>query len=128
MREETRIRSAHHGARYICEEVPRGETQREDGRETERERPIVATTMNEANTFQQTSDAETAGAKGSPVQRLVDRYCSHIRKPYTLDEICEQITFYDYNAELMLQHLMLWVSTNDAISDTPGETSRKETK
>jgi hypothetical protein len=41
-------------------------------------------------------------------------HCSHIRDPYTLEEICSQISGGEYNAEMMLQHLMLWVSRNNA--------------
>lgn len=50
---------------------------------------------------------------GSSLQRLVSRHCAHIRKPYTLEEICEQVAGNEYNAELMLQHLLLWVSANE---------------
>lgn len=49
---------------------------------------------------------------------LVNRHCAHIRKPYTLEEICEQVAGNEYNAELMLQHLMLWVTANDTRSPT----------
>jgi hypothetical protein len=43
---------------------------------------------------------------------VVSRHCAHIRKPYTLEEICEQVEGGEYNAELMLQHLLRWVSAN----------------
>lgn len=44
---------------------------------------------------------------------VVSRHCAHIRKPYTLKEICEQVDGGEYNAELMLQHLLRWVSANN---------------
>ena len=44
---------------------------------------------------------------------VVNRHCAHIRQPYTLKEIYEQVEGNEYNAELMLQHLLLWVSNND---------------
>ena len=43
---------------------------------------------------------------------VVSRHCAHIQKPYTLEEICEQVAGNEYNAELMLQHLLLWCSAN----------------
>jgi hypothetical protein len=44
---------------------------------------------------------------------VVNRHCAHIQKPYTLEEILEQVASSKYNSELMLQHLLLWVSNND---------------
>ena len=46
---------------------------------------------------------------------VVSSHCAHIRNPYTLEEICEQVAGAEYNAELMLQHLLLWCSANDKI-------------
>ena len=54
----------------------------------------------------------SADESGS-IESLVSRHCSHIQKPYTLEEICNQVDGCEYNAELMLQHLLLWVSAND---------------
>lgn len=51
---------------------------------------------------------------------VVSRHCAHIRKPYTLEEICEQVEGGEYNAELMLQHLLRWVSANDQVSQNRG--------
>lgn len=44
------------------------------------------------------------------LQEVAGRHCSHIQKPYTLEEICEHVDGSEYNAELMLQHLLLWCS------------------
>ena len=44
------------------------------------------------------------------LQEVAGRHCSHIQKPYTLKEICEHVDGSEYNAELMLQHLLLWCS------------------
>ena len=43
---------------------------------------------------------------------LVLRNCKHISKPYTLYEIIELVDGCEYNAEMMLQHLLLWVERN----------------
>ena len=44
------------------------------------------------------------------LQEVAGRHCSRIQKPYTLKEICEHVDGSEYNAELMLQHLLLWCS------------------
>jgi hypothetical protein len=44
------------------------------------------------------------------LRSVARRHCSHIKKPYALKEICEQVEGNEYNAELMLQHLLLWCS------------------
>ena len=44
------------------------------------------------------------------LQRLVGRIAGHIRNPYTLGEIVALIESDDYNAEMMLQHLLRWVA------------------
>jgi hypothetical protein len=59
------------------------------------------------------------------VQRLARRHCAHIRKPYTLEEICEQVNGGEYNAELILQHLLRWVSANDSSSPTGAGEARR---
>lgn len=43
------------------------------------------------------------------LQHIVDCYCSHIRRPFTLEEIVQKIESGDYNAEMLLQHLLVWV-------------------
>jgi len=50
------------------------------------------------------------------LERVVSQHCAHIRKPYTLEEICEQVAGEEYNSELMLQHLLLWCSANQTPS------------
>lgn len=42
------------------------------------------------------------------LQEVAGRHCARIQQPYTLEEICEQVYGNEYNAELMLQHLLLW--------------------
>jgi hypothetical protein len=37
----------------------------------------------------------------------------HIEKPYSLDEILDKIESDDYNAEMMLQHLLLYISKRE---------------
>jgi hypothetical protein len=63
-----------------------------------------------------TKNTEQPEARRS-LHAVVSRHCAHIRKPYTLEEICEQVEGNEYNAELMLQHLLLWVSANVVITD-----------
>jgi len=36
----------------------------------------------------------------------------HIRQPYTLAQIVRQIESNEYNAEMLLQHLLRWVAAN----------------
>lgn len=43
----------------------------------------------------------------SRLMRVVLSKAGHIEKPYSLDEILDKIESDDYNAELMLQHLLL---------------------
>ena len=57
---------------------------------------------------------------------LVSRHCAHIRKPYILKEICEQVEGGEYNAELMLQHLLLWVSANAEIRSGTGNAAPQQ--
>lgn len=44
------------------------------------------------------------------LESLVKTHLSKIREPFTLEEILSQVESADYNAEMMLQHLLLWVS------------------
>jgi hypothetical protein len=44
---------------------------------------------------------------------LAAERCGHIREPYTLDEILDMIHSNEYNAELVIQHLLL------AMANTP---------
>ena len=46
------------------------------------------------------------------LQYVVDCYCSHIHHPFTLEEIVQKIESGTYNAELLLQHLLVWVGEN----------------
>lgn len=59
-----------------------------------------------------TQNTEQHEARRS-LHAVVSRHCAHIRKPYTLEEICEQVAGNEYNAELMLQHLLRWVSASN---------------
>lgn len=43
------------------------------------------------------------------INSLVQSHCSHIKHPFTLEEICQQIQSGEYNAELLLQHLLLFM-------------------
>ena len=43
------------------------------------------------------------------LQYVVDCCCSHIHHPFTLEEIVQKIESGTYNAELLLQHLLVWV-------------------
>jgi hypothetical protein len=63
-----------------------------------------------------TENTEQPEARRS-LHAVVSRHCAHIRKPYTLEEICDQVDGNEYNAELMLQHLLLWCSANVRMSD-----------
>ena len=38
---------------------------------------------------------------------LSKKYCSRIKSPLSIEQICEQIESSEYSAELMLQHLVL---------------------
>ena len=70
---------------------------------------------------------QTASGASSSLERIISRHCAHIRKPYTLAEICEQVETGEYNAELMLQHLLIWVSANadvDASADEKPPTKK----
>ena len=49
---------------------------------------------------------------------VASNYC-HISQPYTLREICNEIDTGDYSAELMLQHLLLWVDANKPTNQKP---------
>ena len=44
------------------------------------------------------------------LDKLIEERCGNISKPFTLKEICQQIESNDYSAEMLLQHLLLWVS------------------
>jgi hypothetical protein len=46
------------------------------------------------------------------VRFVASWYCRSIKRPFTLIEIMQQIEDGEYSAELMLQHLLLWVSKN----------------
>lgn len=54
------------------------------------------------------------------LQKVVSLHCKRISQPYTLEEICEQVMGEEYNAELMLQHLLLWCATNERDNDGDG--------
>ena len=66
------------------------------------------------NVIEQTRPIQGTKSKAPQAIRLLQevagRHCSHIQKPYTLKEICEHVDGSEYNAELMLQHLLLWCS------------------
>ncbi len=46
------------------------------------------------------------------LDQIAREHCGHIRKPYKLTEIIDQVESNEYSAELMLQHLLLWVKRN----------------
>ena len=52
---------------------------------------------------------------------VIRRRGADIRKPYTLEEICDRMALDVYNAELVLQHLLLWCSANVCVSDGPAD-------
>lgn len=43
------------------------------------------------------------------INSLVQSHCPHIQHPFTMEEICKQIQSGEYNVELLLQHLLLFV-------------------
>lgn len=49
----------------------------------------------------------------TPLNHLIKHRTGHIREPYTLLEIVRKIESNDYGAEMMLQHLLLWVAINE---------------
>jgi hypothetical protein len=51
-------------------------------------------------------------AEKDAIQYVASWYCEKIINPYTMLEILGLIDSGDYNAELLLQHLLLWVSKN----------------
>lgn len=50
----------------------------------------------------------------SVLHKCVQRVAGYISEPMELREIVEKIDSDDYNAELMLQHLLMWVDNNIA--------------
>ena len=50
--------------------------------------------------------------KDNALNSLVSFYRSHIQRPFTLEEIVQKIESGTYNAELLLQHLLVWVGEN----------------
>jgi hypothetical protein len=46
------------------------------------------------------------------IQYVASWYCDRVTNPYTMLEMLGMIDSGEYNAELMLQHLLLWVSKN----------------
>lgn len=91
-------------ARELKRQKTKRVTRRANDRDQRRREPRM--TMDDTTTPEQPETRRSLHA-------VVSRHCAHIRKPYTLEEICEQVSGNEYNAELMLQHLMLWVSAND---------------
>ena len=49
----------------------------------------------------------------SKLERAVLRNAGHIKQPYTLDEILDQIESDNYSADLMLQHLLLYIAMRE---------------
>ncbi len=77
-------------------------------------------------TMDNTTNSKQSEARRS-LHAVVSRHCAHIRKPYTLEEICERVAGNEYNAELMVQHLLLWGSANAEVSEGGTRDSRIET-
>lgn len=50
--------------------------------------------------------------KDNALNSLVSFYRSNIQHPFTLEEIVQKIESGDYNADLLLQHLLVWVVEN----------------
>lgn len=48
--------------------------------------------------------------KNKKFNTLVDSMAGHIKKPYTLDEMIDILESGEYNAEMILQHLLLFVA------------------
>ena len=46
-------------------------------------------------------------------QKEIRQQLAHIKKPYSLKEILDQYSEGDYNAELLLQHALLLLLTNN---------------
>jgi hypothetical protein len=46
------------------------------------------------------------------LQQCSQKIAGHIKKPMSIDDIIDQINSNEYNAELMLQHLLLFSAAN----------------
>lgn len=46
-------------------------------------------------------------------RHLVKLHCQHVSKPLSISEILVEIEEEEYNAELMLQHLLLWIARSE---------------
>ena len=55
------------------------------------------------------------------VNTRIDRIAGHIRQPYTLAQIVRQIESNEYNAEMLLQHLLRWVAANVPAQNRQGD-------
>lgn len=51
-------------------------------------------------------------AERDAIQYVASWYCDRVINPYTMLEMLGLIQSGEYNAELMLQHLLFWVSKN----------------
>ena len=73
--------------------------------------------MNTQPTPEPQKTGQFDGARRSDsLERVIASHCAHIQKPYTMDEICAHVESDDYSPELMLQHLLLWVQSNESNS------------
>jgi hypothetical protein len=67
----------------------------------------------------------------SALQKCAYRIAGHIEKPMDIYAIIQEINSDEYNAELMLQHLILWAAINenptlrlDRLNDVVGNDTR----
>lgn len=51
----------------------------------------------------------------SALQLCANRIAGHITEPLDIQEIVQEIETDEYNAELMLQHLILWIAKTESV-------------
>ena len=72
--------------------------------------------MNNQTPISKPTDAEQPANEGlgatpcSALQKCAKRVAGHIVKPLDIDAIVAEVESDEYNAELLLQHLILWAS------------------
>ena len=62
--------------------------------------------------------------RNSELQRLAQRIAGHIAAPLDISAIVARIESGEYNAELMLQHLLLWAAKNEMTGGNSEETTK----
>lgn len=65
------------------------------------------------NEIQLEAGGDCPSAPCSALQKCADRVSGHIAKPLDIYAIVSEIDSDEYNAELMLQHLLLWAAKTE---------------